>query len=834
MRNLRLSCALAALIIPAATLAQSTGSQELEEIIVTATKRSQGIIVAETVPKQRATVGKDYIDAKAPGQSILDTLNLTPGLNFVNNDPYGNSGGNLRLRGLDGNRIALLQDGIPLNDSGNYAIFSNQQLDSELIERAVVNVGTTDVDSPTASSTGGTINYITIKPSKNFGGFVQGQYGEENYRRGVVLLNSGEIGPWHTTAFIEGSYTKYDKFKGPGSLEKYQGNFRVYQPIGNSGDFVSIIGNYNRNRNNFYRNLRKSEFLTNPNIDRLSVCPRPVAGAGTVENEALATFQPCGGTTIGVDSGYYNLFVNPSNTGNIRAQSRFTLTDGLILTVDPSYQYVLANGGGNEIVSEKDQRLQGTRYNPLTPVASQPGVDLNGDGDVLDNIRLYRPNNTNTNRYGINTSLIYQISDSHRVRVAYTRDDARHRQTGEFTYLDANGNPTNVFGGRNGTPIRTLDGAVFQTRDRKSVALLNQFAGEYRGQFLNDKVTVSLGVRAPFFRRELNQYCNTTTAGFAYCSAQAQSTISAANNARGLFNATVKYDKVLPNVGISFEPGEGHMLFAGYSENLSSPRTDDLYDVQIVNAQPETTTLFEAGYRYQRGPILGSIGGYTSKFNNRIVRAFDQDLGINIARNVGSVRFRGFDGQIGVEPYPGIELYGTYSYTDTELLNDLTLGTECGGRRDDPADQGQAARRDAAKPVRVSCGLSRQAVLRRGRDEACRQPLCDRCQRRGRARLYDRQPQRAPQARQVRPARLIPAAQLVERVQPEVSGQHQQPDQCDEYRCVERQHDHRRIPNLLGWCPVDRAGGIAVRILRRGCKLRRRASARRFCVSPRT
>ncbi len=679
MRTLRLGCALAALMaVPTAVLAQSTGSQELEEIVVTASKRIPGIIVAESVPKQRATIGKDYIDSKAPGQSILDTLNLTPGLNFVNNDPYGNSGGNLRLRGLDGNRIALLQDGIPLNDSGNYAIFSNQQLDSELIERAVVNVGTTDVDSPTASSTGGTINYITIKPSKEFGGFVQGQYGENNYRRGIVLLNSGEFGPWHTSAFISGSYTKYDKFKGPGTLEKYQGNFRIFQPIGSSGDFVSVIGNYNHNRNNFYRNLRKSEFQANPNIDRVSFCPRPTPGAG-IQDETLATFQPCGGTTIGVDSGYYNLFINPSNTGNIRAQGRFTLADGLILTVDPSYQYVLANGGGNEIVSEKDQRLQGTRFNPLTPVATQPGVDLNGDGDLLDRVRLYRPNNTNTNRYGINTSLIYEINDTNRVRVAYTRDDARHRQTGEFTYLDTNGDPTNVFGGRNGTKILTLDGTTFQTRNRKSVALLNQFAGEYRGQFFKDLVTVSLGVRAPFFRRELNQFCYTTTAGFAYCSAQAPATISAANNARGLFNAVVKYDKILPNVGISIEPAEGHMLFAGYSQNLSSPRTDDLYDVQIVNAQPETTTLFEAGYRYQRGPIIASVGGYTSKFNNRIVRAFDQDLGINIARNVGSVRFRGFDGQVGVEPFPGIELYGTYSYTDTELLNDLILGRNAAG-----------------------------------------------------------------------------------------------------------------------------------------------------------
>lgn len=674
MRNLRLGCALAALMaIPTGALAQSTGSQELEEIVVTASKRSQGIIAAETAPKQRATIDSVYIEAKAPGQSILETLNLTPGLNFVNNDPYGNSGGNLRLRGLDGNRIALLQDGIPLNDSGNYAIFSNQQLDSELIERAVVNVGTTDIDSPTASSTGGTINYITKRPTKEFGGFIQGQLGENNYRRGIFLLNSGEFGPWATSAFVSASYTKYNKFKGPGTLEKKQVNARIFQPIGSNGDFISVIGNYNENRNNFYRNLRLTEFQQDRNIDRVSVCPRPVPGAGSVQDESGAAFQPCSGTTIGVDSGYFNLFVNPSNTGNVRAQGRFTLADGLILTVDPSYQYVLANGGGNEIVSERDQRLQGTRFNPLTAVASQPGVDLNGDGDVLDRIRLYRPNNTNTNRYGLNASLIYNFDDNNLVRVAYTYDRAEHKQDGAFGFLDANGDPESVFGGRNATDIKTLDGTTFQTRDRKSVALLNQVAGEYRGEFFDEFLTVSLGIRAPFFKRELNQFCNTTSGGFAYCSAQPVASISAANNARGPFVGEVKYDKLLPNVGVSITPGAGHMLFAGYSQNLSSPRTDDLYDVQIVNVQPETTTLFEVGYRYQRGPVIASIGGYYSNFKNRLVRAFDQDLGINITRNVGEVEFKGFDGQIGFEPIPRVTLYATYSYTDTEVQDDLVL-----------------------------------------------------------------------------------------------------------------------------------------------------------------
>src|SRR3989344_927673 len=98
-----------------------------------------GLAVAETVAKTRNTVNQEFIATQTPGQTILQTLNLTPGLSFTNADPYGSSGGNIRLRGFDGNRVSLTFDGIPLNDTGNYATYTNQQLDPELIERASLN-----------------------------------------------------------------------------------------------------------------------------------------------------------------------------------------------------------------------------------------------------------------------------------------------------------------------------------------------------------------------------------------------------------------------------------------------------------------------------------------------------------------------------------------------------------------------------------------------------------------------------------------------------------------------------------------------------------------------
>lgn len=69
-----------------------------------------------------------------------------------------------------------------------------------------------------------------------------------------------------------------------------------------------------------------------------------------------------------------------------------------------------------------------------------------------------------------------------------------------------------MFGGQErwGSPddrVYGVDGSWYRGRDRFSIAQLNQFALEYRGDFFDDAVTVNIGARAPFFVRELNQYC---------------------------------------------------------------------------------------------------------------------------------------------------------------------------------------------------------------------------------------------------------------------------------------------------------------------------------------
>ncbi len=703
-KNLFYGVATVALVASTPAFAQSTGSIEVDdEIVVTAQKSEDGVagIVVPDATKARGVITQELIQTQAAGQTILNTINLIPGVNFTQSDAYGSSGGNIRIRGFDGNRISLTFDGFPLNDSGNYAIFSNQQLDPELIEQVNVNLGTTDVDSPTASAAGGTVNYRTITGGEDIAAKVSASVGDFNYTRAFGWLSSGAFTESGSRIWVSASTAKNDKFKGPGRIEKQQYNARFYQPLDN-GDFISLAGHYNQNRNNFYRNPSVNDLRTlftaatiplaanisaaNPlnlgvltatqqdalfNFENDATCNQPVKGPGA-QNYGATGFT-C--------TNFYGLRINPSNTGNGRFNSRFTLADNLIFTADASFQYVLANGGGYTTLSETSAIARGSRG------LAAPGVDFNADGDFADTVGFYTPNNTNTRRYTAIMSLIYDINDNHRVRIAYTFDRARHRQTGEWGFLNAAGFPQSPFGGRNGPDVVNADGFALQQRDRLSIALLNQVAGQYVGKFLDEKLRVELGLRAPFFQRDLNQYCYTQTggAGFATCTSQLPNGLVIvpptqltgpfpANSLYAPFTAQYKYNKILPNGGLTFKVTDDISTFASYAKGFSAPRTDNLYRQPIVTVTPETTDAFDLGMRYTTNKVQAQATVWYIQYQNRIVTSFDQALGISVDRNVGKVKSYGVDANFAYSPTREITLYTFASYNNSKLQQDIELG----------------------------------------------------------------------------------------------------------------------------------------------------------------
>jgi iron complex outermembrane receptor protein len=498
-------------------------------------------------------------------------------------------------------------------------------------------------------------------------------FGSESFNRVFGLIETGAFGPWGTRAWASASFTEYDQFVGPGDLQKKQYNARIYQPIGDNGDFASLAFHYNENRNDFYYRFSRAQFDAGF-TENLSSC-EPFGGLQTPgAGRQDANLDNCSGSNF---RSYQGLSINPSNTGNIRGQSRFSLSDALTLTVDPSFQYVRANGGGSATFNENSAQL-------IANTAST-GVDLNFDGDVLDRVRLYSPSNTNTYRYGLTSSLIWDINPTNTLRVAYTWDSARHRQTGEYGYLTETGDPEDVFGGRLGAPVLLPGGEIFQKRNRLSIASLNQIAAEYRGDFMQDMLTLVVGVRAPMFERDLDQRCYArrgNSSSTQYCTTETPTVLpsgfvtfaGSTQQYAPPFTGSVEYEDVLPNIGVTYRPAEGHQVYFSYAEGISAPQTDDLYSGILVSQldipQPETTQSYDLGYRYQGGAILATATAWFSQLQNRIESSVDpDDPGTNIRRNVGDVDLWGFDASIGWQPSDDLLLYSAFAWNDSEVKN---------------------------------------------------------------------------------------------------------------------------------------------------------------------
>jgi iron complex outermembrane recepter protein len=695
-----LLAASAAMVAINPAFAQSTGSIDFEEdtIVVTGRAIDAGIagVQLPDSTKAKGVLTQELLSRQRAGNTVLDSINLIPGVSFQNNDPFGSAGGTLNIRGFGADRVSLTFDGVPLNDTGNYAIYSNQQLDPELIEQVNVNLGSTDVDSPTAAASGGTVNYRTRNPYDDFTIGASGSIGEFSFYRMHASVDTGVFTSFGTKAFIAGSTTGNDNvFNDYGKIKKQQINAKIYQPIGDDGDFIAIAAHYNQNRNNFFGSLPLRIDTTNFDGTIRSAGPLGTNRFPITRDERFYTLGQCTTLNVTVRAGVadpatacgtqFDYRANPSNTGNIRISSKFSLSDSLTLTVDPSYQYVKANGGGTVSAREGlfDLDPGATALNSSGYFGGVPyfGRDLNGDGDLLDQVSVLAPSQTQTRRYGLIASLRYQINDQHSVRVAYTLDHGRHRQTGEVGLLQNDGSPFDVFTVNNGQ--KSVNGAILQKRDRLSLAILNQISGEYRGKFLDDALTVTLGVRAPFFTRDLTNNCYTSSAGgFVECFGTGAAIPATTNTLRPTWatpqQRKLKYDAILPNVGLSYKLAPAVTLFANFSKGLQVPGTDPLYNsfffpVGTAGAQPkaETTSSFDLGGRYVTNTLQVQATAWFTGYNNRLASAYDVDLNQTVYRNLGKVDKYGIDGSIGWSPIKQVTLYAFGSYLKSKIKDDV-------------------------------------------------------------------------------------------------------------------------------------------------------------------
>ena len=720
-------------------LAQSTASQVSEVVVTTGAQRSTGGLAVQTqVAKNQSIVTSQYIATQPGSSNIAQLVNLMPGVSYSSDDSTGLLSNDLRIHGFDGSRISVTVDGTPLNDTGNYAIYPGEYPVAEVVDHETVNMGGNEVDSPSASALGATINIVTKIPQNTPGFQGSASTGNYNYVRGYAEGDTGEFGPWGTKAYFSANYTHADKSKGDGDLKRTGFEGKIYQPLRDK-DFVSVSGTWVSERSYFYESNSLQQYgLFGYGADYNTQWAVPSAQFGHADQSGPSIFAQPGfqqapipnatasnAAAANTGQGFWADHPNPVDFGDVRMQSRFDLSHGFTFTFDPYFFYTQANGGGTTALPETDKRLVGNAtnkncvvaYNANTGVSTMGvGVDLNHDGDCMDSVLVYSPSNTQTDRFGLNTSILYDYDDHNHFQLAYTLDYGNHRQTGAYgTINQTTGFPTSFFGGLDGQGIYSADGTAIRKRDRFSIAELNQVSFNYIGRWVDDKLHVNLGVRYAMFQRHLNQYCYLYNGGTEYCdsfnptqiandlvadNAAAAAAIAAGGalpskaanlsndlgvtvnyspatnqaNFRLPFKQIVNYDRALPNLGASWQFDAQNQVYVSYTQGFAAPKTDDLYTSTTEHVQPETTDLYSGGYRFRSAnfTFTGSLWG--ADWHNHIVQSVDpNDPSLSIDRNVGSVTLYGIDAEGAYRVNEYWSLYASYTWEHSALDNNYVV-----------------------------------------------------------------------------------------------------------------------------------------------------------------
>lgn len=679
--------ALALALAATPALAQSTGTLDFDkEIIVTGTKGTvakgiAGLNIPDT-SKAKGELNQAFIERQIPGQSINDIINYLPGVSFQNNDPYGGAGGTLTIRGFDASRISETFDGVTLNDDGNYALYAQELLDTEVIDKVTVNLGTTDVDSPTSSASGSTVNFISHMPTDDRHGKLVASFGPDMYYRVFAMLDTGTLSKSGTKAWFSVSKTQNNSpFNNYGHIRKQEANGRIYQPLGHAGDFISLAGFYVQLRNNFSGSDPLSNIALGPDAGTGFTYFPASTGAGS-----FYTYSPCQvatGTNGVADKANtcgtaFDYRVNPANLMNLRGAMKLTLSDRLTFTFDPSYQFTKANGGGTTGALESGCYLVHgacTTANAAGAPAGMPlygyingkyyiGSDLNGDGDAIDQVTMLVPSETKTHRVAATTSLRYDASKTQSLRLSYAFARSDITQSGEMTRVGPDGGTLSPFP----TDAALVDagGALIQKRDTESIAELNQVSGEYRGKFFDNHLTVTLGVRAPFLHRELTNFCFTRNAGGSVSCAFGASGSAYATAFPYAISATTglptgsavpqtrvyNYNAVLPNAGLTYVLPVGEAFF-NYSKGFSAPQTTALYQsfyfpkgTAGAEPGPEKTDNFDLGWRVNGRAITAQVDLWYTHFTNRLGQSYNPTENTSVYSNLGAVQRYGVDADL--------------------------------------------------------------------------------------------------------------------------------------------------------------------------------------------
>jgi len=177
-------------------------SASMKEVSITANK---SLAIARQTPIAVSSVGKVYIEEKGAGAEFPELLKSTPGVMTSRlGGGYGDS--RINIRGFSSNNVALLINGLPVNDVEAGKIYWNDWAGLADVTTSMQVQRGLGASTAAVPSLGGTINITTMGTDAQQGGTVSQSIGSYNSLKTSVSYSTGidEKG-WGTTFLLSRS-----------------------------------------------------------------------------------------------------------------------------------------------------------------------------------------------------------------------------------------------------------------------------------------------------------------------------------------------------------------------------------------------------------------------------------------------------------------------------------------------------------------------------------------------------------------------------------------------------------------------------------------------------
>ena len=598
----------------------SIGLREVEVIASVAVDRETPVAVS--------TIKADYIENKLGTQEFPEILKSTPGV-YATKSGGGFGDGRINVRGFDSQNVAVMINGVPVNDMENGRVYwSNWAGLSDVTGSMQVQrgLGASKVAVP---SIGGTINIVSKASDNKQGGALYSRMGNNGYNEIGLQVNTGlsEQG-WAMT--IQGSRKQGAMFMDGSEFLGYSYYLNIAKQINTQHLLTFSVIGAKQNHGQRQNRLKIEDYRNSPN--------------GTRQNN---DWGKKGGEVVHVEDNFYH-------KPQISLNHYWTINETMELSTAVYASFGTGGGGGTAGESSLFSQRVGGQYGYIdldNIVEINEEAAANGEGAVS----YLRASRNDHKWFGLLSVLNKDIGSNWKITGGL---DLRYYRGSHFREItDLLGADYVVDNSDDNNPNRVIGvGDKFSYYNDGIVGWTGLFGqAEYSYDRLSAFVSATVS-NTSYTREDFYQYApgdqKSDTYNFVGFSAK-----GGAN-----FNLN-DHHNVFANIGY-FE--RAPFMNAVFSSNTNDANED------AVN---EKVLGFELGYGIRYSNLKIDINAYSTQWKDKsFTRRLNTPDGREVYANILGVNalHSGVELELTWEPAPGLTVRGMGSIGDWHWQNNLT------------------------------------------------------------------------------------------------------------------------------------------------------------------